>query len=74
MFSDAGHFLHEDIPLRTADASIDLWRLNDREAIKRVVLLNRHKALPNVRYMSHLLENRVTGKLCVRDCFCPGYY
>ena len=49
MFSDAGHFLHEDMPLRTADALIDLWRRNDREAIKRVAFkLNRHKALPNV--------------------------
>ena len=48
VFSDAGHFLHEDMPARTADALIDLWRRNDREAIKRVAMLNRQKALPNV--------------------------
>jgi len=45
VFPDAGHFLHEDLPLRTADALIDLWRRNDQEAIKRVALLNRHRHL-----------------------------
>lgn len=46
VFPDAGHFLHEDLPSRTADALIELWRRNDREAIKRVALLNRQKHLP----------------------------
>jgi hypothetical protein len=46
VFPDAGHFLHEDLPLRTADALIELWRRNDREAIKRVAMLNKQKHLP----------------------------
>jgi hypothetical protein len=46
VFSDAGHFLHEDSPSKTADALIELWRRNDQEAIKRVALLNRQKHLP----------------------------
>jgi hypothetical protein len=41
VFPDAGHFVHEDLPSKTADALIELWRRNDREAIKRVALLNR---------------------------------
>jgi len=40
---EAGHFVHEDVPSRTADALIELWRRNDREAIKRVALLNKMK-------------------------------
>jgi protein phosphatase methylesterase 1 len=43
VFPEAGHFVHEDLPLRTADALIELWRRNDREAIKRVALLNKQK-------------------------------
>jgi len=46
VFPDAGHFLHEDFPSRTAEALIELWRRNDREAIKRVALLNRKNRQP----------------------------
>ena len=45
VFPDAGHFVHEDLPSRTGEALIELWRRNDREAIKRVVLLNQQKHL-----------------------------
>jgi protein phosphatase methylesterase 1 len=45
LFPDAGHFVHEDLPSRTGEALIELWRRNDREAIKRVVLLNQQKHL-----------------------------
>jgi protein phosphatase methylesterase 1 len=47
VFTDAGHFVHEDLPARTADALIELWRRNDREAIKRVALLNKQKYIPS---------------------------
>jgi len=45
VFPDASHFLHEDLPSRTADALIELWRRNDQEAIKRVALLNKYRHL-----------------------------
>jgi protein phosphatase methylesterase 1 len=45
VFGDAGHFLHEDFPSRTADALVELWRRNDQEAIKRVALLNKQRHL-----------------------------
>lgn len=40
---EAGHFVHEDVPVKTAEALIELWRRNDREAIKRVAMLNKMK-------------------------------
>jgi protein phosphatase methylesterase 1 len=39
VFPEAGHFVHEDVPSRTTESLIELWRRNDREAIKRVALL-----------------------------------
>jgi pimeloyl-ACP methyl ester carboxylesterase len=45
VFPDAGHFVHEDLPSRTGEALIELWRRNDREAIKRIALLNQQKHL-----------------------------
>jgi protein phosphatase methylesterase 1 len=41
VYPDAGHFVHEDLPARTGEALIELWRRNDRDAIKRVALLNK---------------------------------
>jgi protein phosphatase methylesterase 1 len=40
---EAGHFVHEDVPARTAEGLIELWRRNDREAIRRVAMLNKKK-------------------------------
>lgn len=45
VFPEAGHFLHEDLPSKAAEALIELWRRNDREAIQRVAMLNRQKGL-----------------------------
>ena len=42
---DAGHFLHEDLPAKTADALVELWRRNDQEALKHVALLNKRRHL-----------------------------
>ena len=42
---EAGHFVHEDVPARTTEGLIELWRRNDREAIKRVAMLNKAKPL-----------------------------
>ncbi len=33
IFPEAGHFLHEDEPEKTARAVVDLWRRNDREGL-----------------------------------------
>jgi protein phosphatase methylesterase 1 len=43
VFPEAGHFLHEDLPARTGEALIELWRRNDREAVKRIALINAQK-------------------------------
>ncbi len=40
---EAGHFVHEDVPAKTAEALTELWRRNDREATKRVAMLNKMK-------------------------------
>jgi protein phosphatase methylesterase 1 len=47
VFPEAGHFVHEDVPSRTTESLLELWRRNDREAIKRVALLNKQKYLPS---------------------------
>ena len=62
MFSDAGHFLHDDMPATTVDALIDLWRWNDREAIKRVCVVESTQSAAKCIIVTSL-ESRVTGKL-----------
>jgi protein phosphatase methylesterase 1 len=33
VFSEAGHFIHEDLPEKTAISIVDFYRRNDRSAL-----------------------------------------
>ncbi len=33
MFPEAGHFIHEDLPEKTAISLVDFYRRNDRSAL-----------------------------------------